>query len=322
MAGIPHYVLEKHLATLISRGHRVAICEQTSSVPIKGNDGKKLIQREVVRVVTAGTIIEPQLLDNKSNNYLVSFFSDGKNAGIAYADISTGDFAATEINNKDAITELQRLAPAEILITKSQEEFSNQELPQFVTRLDGKYFNFKKAKKTILEHFNTNTLKPFGLDQSNLAVSAAGALISYLYQTQEDASEQLIRLKSYDSRDYMLLDGKTFKSLDIFSNNSGLNLFSIIDRTQTSMGGRLLRRWLRQPLLDVAEIFRRQEYISWFLENIKDRQKLQEILEQIKDLERLSSRAKANYITATELLSLGQSLNLSLILKDYFKRIQ
>ena len=111
LAGIPYHVLEKHLATLISRGHRVAICEQTSSVPVENDDGKKLIQREVVRTVTAGTIIEPQLLDSKSNNYLVSFFSDGQRAGIAYADITTGDFAATEIENKDALSELQRLSP-------------------------------------------------------------------------------------------------------------------------------------------------------------------------------------------------------------------
>src|SRR5918998_4332475 len=107
LAGVPHYVLEKHLATLISRGHRVAICEQTSTLPIKGRDGKKLIQREVVRIVTAGTIIEPLLLNSKSNNYLVSFTSDGSRAGIAYADITTGDFAATEIDNKDALAELQ-----------------------------------------------------------------------------------------------------------------------------------------------------------------------------------------------------------------------
>src|SRR4028119_2442244 len=130
LAGVPHYVLERHLATLISLGHRVAICEQTSAAPVKGKDGKKLIQRDVVRVVTAGTIIEPQLLDSKNNNYLVAFISDGERAGIAYADITTGDFAATEIGNNDALAELSRLAPAEILITEVEPEFSNSDLPQ------------------------------------------------------------------------------------------------------------------------------------------------------------------------------------------------
>src|SRR5215210_2951855 len=141
LAGVPHFVLEKHLATLISRGHRVAICEQTSSAPIKGADGKKLIQREVVRIVTAGTIIEPSLLQSKTNNYLCAFVSDGLRAGIAYADVTTGDFADTE------------------------ESFDSQtDLPTFVTKLKPQYFEFQNARKTLFKHFNTKTLQPFGLE--------------------------------------------------------------------------------------------------------------------------------------------------------------
>lgn len=310
LAGVPHFVIEKHLATLISRGHRVAICEQTSSVAQKGKDGKKLIQREVVRIVTAGTVIEPLLLDSKTNNYLVSFFSDGTRAGIAYADITTGDFAATEVENKNSIAELQRLSPAEILIAETQETFSNRDLPQFVTRIPAETFAFKKARKALFEHFNTNTLKPFGLDETPLAISAAGALIAYLQTTNNGTAEQLTRLKSYDSTNFMLLDERTLRSLEIFNSSSGKNLLSIIDRTATSMGGRLLRRWLRQPLLDCAEIFRRQEHLFWFKENADNRVRLQNILSDIKDLERLSSRAKANFISAYELRVFGKSLAL------------
>ncbi|NJM54050.1 MAG: hypothetical protein HC846_12115 [Blastocatellia bacterium] len=123
LAGIPYHSLERHLATLISRGHRVAICDQTSTVPIKDDDGKRLIQREVTRIVTAGTVIEPILLDSKSNNYLCAFISDGQRAGIAHADITTGDFAVTEVENTDALTELQRLAPAEVIIPQTETEF-------------------------------------------------------------------------------------------------------------------------------------------------------------------------------------------------------
>jgi DNA mismatch repair protein MutS len=310
LAGVPHYVLERHLATLISRGHRVAICEQTSSAPVKGKDGKKLIQRDVVRVVTAGTIIEPQLLDSKNNNYLVAFISDGERAGIAYADITTGDFAATEISNKDALAELSRLAPAEILLTETQEEFSNRDLPQFVTRLGEKAFGFENAGKNLLRHFNATTLKPFGLEESPLAVSAAGAIIFYLKETQFDSANNLTRLTSYDFSEYMMLDGNTLRSLEIFESPSGTSLLSVIDRTRTPMGGRLLRRWLRQPLLNVAEIFRRQEHVAWLKENRDERNALREILAQIKDLERLSSRAKANYISAYELRAFGKSLEL------------
>ncbi len=308
LAGVPYFVLEKHLATLISRGHRVAICEQTSSTPVKGKDGKKLIQRNVVRIVTAGTVIEPQLLNSKTNNYLVSFYSDGSRAGIAYADITTGDFAATEIDNKDALNELQRLAPAEIILAETQEEFSNQDLPHFVTKLDAENFDYETARKTLLKHFNASGLKPFGLENSVLAVRAAGALISYLNQSQNGAAEQLSRLTSYDFTSFMLVDSRTLRSLEIFESASGTSLLSVIDRTKTAMGGRLLRKWLRQPLLDVAEIFRRQEHLAWFKENAEERRNIQEILSKIKDLERLSSRAKANFLSAYELRAFGNSL--------------
>lgn len=310
LAGVPHFVLERHLATLISRGHRVAICEQTSANPVKGADGKKLIQREVVRVVTAGTIIEPGLLKSKSNNYLASFVSDGLRAGIAYADITTGDFAATEIENADALVELQRLAPAEILLAETENVFSNQSLPTFVTRFDAEIFTLEKARQTLFRHFNTKTLQPFGLENLPLAARAAGALVAYLNTTQADAAEQLTRLTSYDSRDFMLIDAHTLRSLEIFESASGASLLSVIDRTRTAMGGRLLRRWLRHPLLDTAEIYRRQEHLAWFKENKNEREKLTEILSEMKDLERLSSRAKANFISAYELRVFGKSLEL------------
>ncbi|MBA3599981.1 MAG: DNA mismatch repair protein MutS [Acidobacteria bacterium] len=319
LAGVPHFVLEKHLATLISRGHRVAICEQTSATSVKGEGGKRLFQREVVRVVTAGTIIEPQLLDSKSNNYLVSFISDGSRAGIAYADITTGDFAVTLIENKDALAELQRLAPAEILLAETEPEFSNQDLPQFITRLRTEVFAAENARKTLLKHFNSKTLKPFGLENSQLAVSAAGALIYYLNEAQPGSAQQLTRLTSYDSRAFMLLDSRTLRNLEIFESTTETSLWSVIDRTKTAMGGRLLRRWLRQPLLDCAEIYRRQQHLAWFKENKSEREKLREILSNVKDLERLSSRAKANFLSAYELRAFGKSLELIPEIKDVLR---
>lgn len=310
LAGIPHFVLEKHLATLISRGHRVAICEQTSTVPIKGDDGKKLIKREVTRIVTAGTVIEPQLLDSKSNNYLVSFISDGNRAGIAYADITTGDFAATEIANAEALTEISRISPAEILLCETDEAVQTQDLPKFVTKLNRQVFEFKTAQKVIFKHFGTTTLKPFGIDKMPLAVSAAGALIAYLNEVQTGNAEQITRLTSYDSHSSMVIDNKTFRSLEVFESETGASLLALLDKTLTAMGGRLLRRWLRQPSLDTTEIFRRQEHIAWFIENQKEREMLREILEQFADIERLAGRAKANYITAFEVRNFGESLRL------------
>lgn len=310
LAGVPYHVLERHLATLIARGHRVAICEQTSSAPVKGKDGKKLIERNVTRIVTAGTVIESALLQSKSNNYIAAFTSDGARAGIAYADITTGDFAATELENSGALSEIQRLAPAEIVIAETQTVFSNQNLPAFVTKISADNFSFEKSAKTLQKHFGTKTLKPFGLDKTPLAAAAAGALIAYLEQAQSGAAEQLTRLTSYNSHDFMLLDGNTLRSLEIFESHSGASLLSIIERTETAMGGRLLRRWLRNPLLDTAEIYRRQDHIGWFKARREERTLLREIFSNIKDLERLSSRAKANYISAYELRALGQSLEL------------
>ncbi len=320
LAGVPHFVLEKHLATLIARGHRVAVCEQTSTTAIKGENGKRLIPRGVVRVVSAGTVIEPQMLDSRANNYLVSFTSDGRRAGIAYADITTGDFAVTEIENRDALAELQRLAPAELLLAEAAEAaFSNRDLPPSVTKLNAEFFETKKAESALLKHFNSKTLKSFGIENFPLSISAAGALVAYLNQNHFDAAGQLTRLTTYDSRAFMLLDARTLRSLEVFESAGGASLLSVIDRTKTAMGGRLLRRWLRQPLLDCAEIFRRQEHLAWFKENAEKRVKLGETLGDIKDLERLSSRAKANFISAYELAVLGKSLKLLPKIKDVLR---
>jgi DNA mismatch repair protein MutS len=183
-------------------------------------------------------------------------------------------------------------------------------LPTFVTKLNAKFFAFEAARKILFKHFHTKTLQPFGLEKSPLAASAAGALIAYLNETQTGAAEQLTRLTSYDSRDFMLIDAHALRSLEIFESATGASLLSVIDRTETAMGGRLLRRWLRQPLLDTTEIYRRQEHLAWFKENVDERKILARIFSEMKDLERLSSRAKANFISPYELRALGKSLEL------------
>lgn len=309
LAGVPFHALERHLATLISRGHRVAICEQLSDTPIKGEGGTRLIERDVVRVVTPGTVFEPGLLDGKNNNFIAAFCSDGRRAGIAFADVSTNDFAATEIENHQALPELQRIAPSEILIAKSENDFSNQNLPGFVTQIGEKVFAFETARKTLLQHFSTKTLEPFGLEKLPLAMSAAAAIVFYLRETQAASVEQLTRLKTYDASQFMALDAHTIKSLEVFESSSGAtSLLSVLDKTRTAMGGRLLRRWLRQPLMDVAEIVKRQEHIQFFVENSRARAEIANVLENLNDIERLTVRAKTALCSAQELLALGKSL--------------
>src|SRR5918911_451674 len=163
LAGVPYHSLERHLATLISRGHRVAICEQLSPTPVKGEAGRNLIERDVVRVVTPGTVFEPGLLQSKANNYLAAYVTDGKRAGIAYADVTTGDFAATELEASAALPELQRIAPAELLVPRNSPEADSDALPGFVTLCDSAGFEFENARQTLLGHFRTRSLAPLGL---------------------------------------------------------------------------------------------------------------------------------------------------------------
>jgi DNA mismatch repair protein MutS len=309
LAGVPHHSLERHLRRLIARGHKVAICEQLTDAPVKGEKGGNLIERDVVRIVTPGTVLEPGLLHNKVNNYLASYVSEGKRAGIAYADVTTGEFAATEIEIDAGLPELQRIAPSEIILPRTSADGNSDALPGFATPFRDEAFTFENARRTLLEHFHARSLAPLGLKNWPLAASAAGALIAYLRDTQLNFADQLTRLSSYHTENFMMLDAQTVRSLEIFENNtSAPSLLSALDRTKTSMGGRLLRRWLRQPLLDVAEIMSRQEHVAWFHSHAKERAELFAAFETVHDLERLSARARAGIATAQEMLALGQGL--------------
>src|ERR1043165_3455379 len=309
LAGVPHHSLERHLATLIARGHRVAICEQLTATPVRGETaGRGLIERDVVRVVTPGTVLETGLLQSKVNNYLAAFATDGRNAGLAYADVTTGDFAATELDAAAAVAELQRIAPSELLIPKGLAA-NVANLPGFITRRPDSGFDPARARRTLQRHFGARTLAPFGLSRSPLAATAAAAIISYLEETQAGVAEQLTRLTSYRADAFMVLDEQTVRSLELFESAGGApSLLSTLDETRTAMGGRMLRRWLRQPLLDLAEIARRQEHVAWFVTRDKDRAELAAALENVHDLERLSGRARAGLATPSEVLALRQSL--------------
>ena len=223
--------------------------------------------------------------------------------------MTTGEFAATEIEADAAIPELQRIAPSEILLPRKSQEIDSDALPGFTTPYRDEAFEFENARRTLLEHFHARTLAPLGLKTWPLAVSAAGALISYLRDTQLNVADQLTRLSSYHTESFMMLDAQTVRSLEIFeANTSAPSLLSALDRTRTAMGGRLLMRWLRQPLLDIAEITRRQEHVSWFHSHPKDRAELFAAFELVHDLERLSARARAGIASAQEMLALCQGL--------------
>ena len=205
LAGIPVRSLESHLAKLIQRGYKVAICDQVTP------PGKGLVEREVTRIITPGTVVEPELLERRANNYLASLIYDEQLAGLAYADISTGEFRMTEMERALAIAELERIAPAELLAPR------DVELPTLeiraITRLDEEQTSLDETRRALMNHFEVASLEAFGADKQPLAIRAAGAIITYLRDTQGDALENLTHLQSYRATNFMQLDPQTIRNL-------------------------------------------------------------------------------------------------------------
>ncbi len=306
LAGVPIRSLENHLAKLIQRGHKVAICDQVT-LP-----GKGLVEREVTRIITPGTVIEPGLLEGRANNFLASFVQGERHSGLAFVDVSTGEFSATQLDNAQAVIELERQAPAELLLSRSAE------LPAFeirsVTKLDDKLIELTNARISLLEHFQVKTLAAFGIEHEPLAIQAAGAIIGYLRDSQPDALANLTRLQSYRTDNFLRLDPNALRNLEVFQSwdfTGGAptgSLVNTIDLTGTPMGGRLLRKWLRYPLLDVTEIRARQDAIEWFVKKPVPREKLREALASVLDLERLLGRVRRKVAVPTEVVTLTTSL--------------
>jgi DNA mismatch repair protein MutS len=303
MAGIPHHALDNYLARLINRGYKAAICEQLTP------PGKGLVERDVIRVVTPGTIVEPNLLASKSNNYLVSLVSVGGEAGIAYVDISTSEFATTQLPAEEVMPELERLQPSEVV---AQDSDDYADLPFTMSRLDDYWFDLEIAQQALMEHFNAATLEGYGCARLPLAIRAAGALVHYVKETQQDSLPQLSRLATYSIHSFMTLDGQTIRNLELFQGGRWAetenSLLSIIDLTRTAMGGRLLRNWLGHPLLELATLKGRQAAIAWFRRDSLARQKALSLLSDIADLERLINRVITNRVMPRELIALRSSL--------------
>jgi len=305
LAGIPCHALDNYLVRLISRGHKVAICEQVT----RPGETRGLVERDVVRVVTPGTVIEPGLLDSRSNNYLVSLVLDDGEAGIAHVDITTSEFAVTQVSVERAMAELGRLKPSEVIAPEGAEL---PELSTPVTRLEDYWFESETARETLLKHFGVATLDGYGCSSLPLAVSAAGAVIHYLKETQKGVLNQLTRLSTYSIESFMALDIQTQKNLELFeSSRLGTaegSLLSVIDLTRTPMGSRLLKRWLGQPLLDITELNQRQDAVDWFYRKTLVRRQVIELLDKVADLERLINRVRGDVVTPREMISLKKGL--------------
>ncbi|MCB9418913.1 MAG: DNA mismatch repair protein MutS [Ardenticatenaceae bacterium] len=288
MAGVPHHAAESYIARLIAKGYKVALCEQIGdSSAIKG-----LMPREVVRVFTAGTVIEPGMLDAGRNNYLTAVIRDSDHYGLAYADITTGEFATTVVNGRrPLIEELARLAPAELLVADNEHTLHDQ--AKTVTPLPNWRFEEGNARQTLLRHFGVNSLAAFGCENKPLAVRAAGAILYYLQETQRGAVGQIQRLATYSIEGYMALDTATRRNLELTESISGEkfgSLLSILNKTVTPMGARLLRQRVTRPLLNLDELNQRLDQVETFFNDGLLRADIRATLKGLPDLERLTNR--------------------------------
>lgn len=328
MAGVPHHAAESYIARLIEKGYHVAICEQVGDEPIDG-----LMPREVVRVVTPGTVTEPALLPEKRNNYLVALAPRYEGdclacVGFAYADVSTGEFAATELAEGDVLTlmqqEIARLAPRECLLAEGIASagllpLNGEDI--HITPLPDWRFDPGTAYDALLRHFQVSTLAAFGIEDHPQAIGAAGAVIQYLQETQRGSLEQMRTLAVYSTGEYMVLDAATRRNLEltetIRTRQTRGSLLGVLDRTVTAMGGRLLRRWISRPLLDINRLERRLDLVEALFVDGTLRTQVREALRGVADLERLAARLSTGAAGPRELISLKETLQVIPTLRGY-----
>jgi DNA mismatch repair protein MutS len=326
MSGVPHHALDRYCTLLVEKGYAVVICDQVEDATIAAAEGRQ-VKREITRILTPGTLIDEGMLNARRNNFLAAAVIAGEHWGLAYADISTGEFLTTQGSNLEHLTqELMRLQPAEILFPVNAPDLGALLRPgEKISDLPGCLpnnfcyalrsqtpFSLGEAKSRLLEKFKVRSLEGMGCEQLPLAVRAAGGLLEYLDDTQKQNTVALQSLRTYTLADYLILDYQTRRNLEITQTvRDGTyhgSLLWALDRTNTAMGGRALRRWLLQPLLDIKGIAARQETIQELVENSFLRQDLQQLLRQIYDLERLAGRAGSGRANAKDLIGLADSL--------------
>ncbi len=310
MAGIPYHAVDNYLARLIEKGYHVAICEQVGEQPSKG-----LFPREVVRVVTPGTVTEPGMLPQDRNNYLAAVCVQENRAGVAYVDITTGEFAATEMEGEDVLTllrgEIMRLRPAEILMpdTFTLENGVNGHF----TRLPAYRFEIARCRDILTRHFQTASLDGFGLRGSSLAIAVSGAMLQYLQETQPSALGLLTGIRSYSTSEFMTLDAATRRNLEltetIRDGNVNGSLLSVLDHTVTPMGKRAIRQWVSKPLLDLEAIRARQAAVKTLVDDGMTRATARAALKNLHDLERLVTRILTGHASPRDLTAVRATLH-------------
>ena len=333
LAGFPHHALDNYLPKLVKAGYRVAVCEQLEDPKY----AKGIVKRDVIEVVTPGATFSEKLLDHKSNNFLAAVYIKDDVCGFSFCDVSTGEFAASEIHIRNLAEQIDMINPSEILISKREKEkvfkelnhdpdaaFNDQKGKFFFTKVDDWVFNLDYAKEVLTNHFGTHSLKGFGIDEMKEGIIAAGCIMNYLNETQKNNLPHIKKIYHYDYTDYIILDPSTKRNLEITSSISEGGregtLISILDRSQTAMGGRLLKKWISRPLKKKEQIEKRLNAVKDFFENRSGRKKITEDLKSVADLERLLSKVSTGRAVARDIIQLKISLKKIIEIKEKLKK--
>ncbi len=330
LCGVPIHAYDQYLNKLTGAGYKVAVCEQTED-PAKA---KGLVKREVVRIITPGTVISPDLLDANTNYFLCALFLDPKkkSAGLAFCDLSTGEFEFDQTELKSGIAEILELIylyqPREILVPDSEQEkirtlyqeifeqgkyfFQNAGFEPKIEPVTDFYFDLRSGRRILQEHFAVNTLSGFGLDDKDLSIQSAAAVLSYLKETQKDALVHINSIRHIHKDDKMILDESTIRNLELFETLNGFDkkntLVHLLDNCRTAMGSRKLRRWMAAPLLKKESIEQRLNATETFLEQPNELERVRLILSQVGDLERIMARISMPSTNIPDLVKLRKSL--------------
>ena len=308
MAGFPFHALDAYLPKLIRAGFRVAICDQLEDPKLT----KKLVKRGITEVVTPGVAMDDNVLSSKENNFLAAVYFGNGACGLAFLDISTGEFLCAEGTTEYVDKLLANFSPKEVLVKRGKrDKFLKIFGKYYVYELDDWAFNERSSREKLQKHFDVRTLKGFGIDYMHNGITAAGAVLQYLEMTQHTHTGHITSIRRIDEERFVKLDKFTVRNLEIVQsmNEGGNTLLDVMDRTDTPMGERLLRRWLLFPLRDVKQIEKRQNVVEYFFRNPDFRDVIDENLKGIGDIERLTSKIASERVTPREMAQLRCALS-------------
>ncbi|MGB8225492.1 MAG: DNA mismatch repair protein MutS [Sedimentisphaerales bacterium] len=328
LAGVPFHAVDGYLKKMIKAGYKVAVCEQIENPKL----AQGVVKRDVIRIITPGTLTDDMLLEEKQDNFLCAVSFNAKNAAISWVDVSTGHFFARVVGEQAVVDEILRISPAECILPETRGELFGAEVKKLAAQIEQTaktavtirpawYFEPYDSYKRLIEQFGTKTLEGFGIKDDSSVISPAGAIIEYLKETQKTALGHISSLKLVEQKKFLQIDQTTLRSLEVLSTIRGGSvkdsLVESIDKTLTGMGGRMFRYWMCMPLCDVGAIELRQDAVEEFIEKKAELEKIRGILKNFADLERIVARISTLRATPRDLLALCQSLKKAEPLKQW-----